>query len=110
TAASGVTGSAANCQRDGLAGGHHLRFHAPGRTGRVRVRYVPAAVVRLADIVGDVPGISMKGMSKDIPWPGSRCGWIEVYNAERDHNFRGYVHTIVVSKMLEVCSTTLPQV
>ena len=49
-------------------------------------------------------------MSKDIPWPGSRCGWIEVYNVERDPNFRGYVHTIVVSKMLEVCSTTLPQV
>jgi len=70
----------------------------------------PTKVVRLADIIGDVPGISMKGMSKDIPWPGSRCGWIEVYNAEHDANFRGYVHTIVVSKMLEVCSTTLPQV
>ena len=70
----------------------------------------PSKVVRLAEIIGDVPGISMKGMSKDIPWPGSRCGWIEVYNGERDPNFRGYVHTIVVSKMLEVCSTTLPQV
>jgi len=70
----------------------------------------PAAVVRLSQIIGDVPGISMKGMSKDIPWPGSRCGWIEVYNAARDANFQGYVHTIVVSKMLEVCSTTLPQV
>jgi alanine-synthesizing transaminase len=70
----------------------------------------PSKVVRLAEIIGDVPGISMKGMSKDIPWPGSRCGWIEVYNVERDQNFRGYVHTIVVSKMLEVCSTTLPQV
>lgn len=69
----------------------------------------PATVVPLAAVIGDVPGISMKGMSKDIPWPGSRCGWIEVYNAERDPNFRGYVHTIVVSKMLEVCSTTLPQ-
>lgn len=70
----------------------------------------PSAVVRLSQIIGDVPGISMKGMSKDIPWPGSRCGWIEIYNAARDANFRGYVHTIVVSKMLEVCSTTLPQV
>jgi aspartate/methionine/tyrosine aminotransferase len=70
----------------------------------------PSKVVRLADIVGDVPGISMKGVSKEIPWPGSRCGWIEVYNAERDPNFRGYVNTIVISKMLEVCSTTLPQV
>jgi aspartate/methionine/tyrosine aminotransferase len=70
----------------------------------------PSKIVRLADIIGDVPGISMKGVSKELPWPGSRCGWIEVYNADRDENFRGYVHTIVVSKMLEVCSTTLPQV
>jgi alanine-synthesizing transaminase len=70
----------------------------------------PSRIVRLSEIIGDVPGISMKGISKEIPWPGSRCGWIEVYNAEQDANFRGYVNTIVVSKMLEVCSTTLPQV
>ena len=70
----------------------------------------PQALVRLADIVGEVPAISMKGVSKELPWPGSRCGWIEVYNANRDDNFRGYVNTIVISKMLEVCSTTLPQV
>ncbi|MDG2304590.1 MAG: pyridoxal phosphate-dependent aminotransferase [Candidatus Binatia bacterium] len=67
-------------------------------------------IARLADIVGDVPAISMKGVSKELPWPGSRCGWIEVYNADRDENFRGYLNTIVISKMLEVCSTTLPQV
>jgi alanine-synthesizing transaminase len=66
--------------------------------------------VRLSDIVGDVPAISMKGVSKEIPWPGGRCGWIEVYNADKDENFRGWMHTILVSKMLEVCSTTLPQV
>jgi alanine-synthesizing transaminase len=70
----------------------------------------PSRIVRLSEIVGDVPAISMKGVSKEIPWPGSRCGWIEVYNADKDDNFRGYIHTIVVSKMLEVCSTTLPQV
>jgi aspartate/methionine/tyrosine aminotransferase len=52
----------------------------------------------------------MKGVSKEIPWPGSRCGWIEVYNSDRDANFRGYINTIVISKMLEVCSTTLPQI
>jgi alanine-synthesizing transaminase len=66
--------------------------------------------VRLSDIVGDVPAISMKGVSKEIPWPGGRCGWIEVYNADKDENFRGWIHTILVSKMLEVCSTTLPQI
>jgi alanine-synthesizing transaminase len=70
----------------------------------------PATRVRLSDIVGEVPAISMKGISKEIPWPGGRCGWIEVYNADKDENFRGYIHTIVVSKMLEVCSTTLPQI
>lgn len=70
----------------------------------------PSKIVRLSEIIGDVPGISMKGVSKEIPWPGSRCGWIEVYNADTDENFRGYINTIVVSKMLEVCSTTLPQV
>jgi alanine-synthesizing transaminase len=70
----------------------------------------PAKRVRLSDIVGDVPAISMKGVSKEIPWPGGRCGWIEVYNADKDENFRGWMHTILVSKMLEVCSTTLPQI
>jgi alanine-synthesizing transaminase len=66
--------------------------------------------VKLSDICGDVPSISMKGISKEIPWPGGRCGWIEVYNADKDENFRGWMHTILVSKMLEVCSTTLPQI
>jgi len=64
----------------------------------------------LHEIIGDVPGMSMKGISKDIPWPGSRCGWIEVYNAEKDENFKGFVEIILLTKMLEVCSTTLPQI
>lgn len=66
-------------------------------------------ITRLVDIIGDVPGISMKGISKEVPWPGGRCGWIEVYNSDKDDNFRAYIHSLVVSKMLEVCSTTLPQ-
>ncbi len=63
----------------------------------------------LYEIIGDVPGISMKGISKDIPWPGSRCGWIEVYNAEKDKAFYDYIRIILLAKMLEVCSTALPQ-
>ena len=63
----------------------------------------------LHEIIGDVPGISMKGISKDIPWPGSRCGWIEVYNADKDESFKGFIEIILLTKMLEVCSTTLPQ-
>ncbi len=69
-----------------------------------------AKMTYLHEIIGDVPGLSLKGISKDIPWPGSRCGWVEVYNAEKDKNFRDYVKMVLLAKMLEVCSTTLPQV
>ena len=51
----------------------------------------------------------MKGLSKEVPWPGARCGWIEVYNKNSDANFARYIKSIVDAKMLEVCSTTLPQ-
>jgi alanine-synthesizing transaminase len=63
----------------------------------------------LAAVIGEVPGISMKGISKELPWPGSRCGWIEVYNSQKDPQFAKYVESIVNAKMVEVCSTTLPQ-
>lgn len=63
----------------------------------------------ISDLIGDVPAISMKGISKEFPWPGSRCGWIEVYNADRDPAFARFVNTIFQQKMSEVCSTTLPQ-
>ena len=63
----------------------------------------------LADVLGDVPGLAMKGISKELPWPGSRCGWVEIYNAEKDPNFFRYVQSIINAKMVEVCSTTLPQ-
>ncbi|HER62484.1 MAG TPA: aminotransferase class I/II-fold pyridoxal phosphate-dependent enzyme, partial [Desulfobacteraceae bacterium] len=36
-------------------------------------------------------------------------GWLEIYNADRDADFRKYVDSIINAKMLEVCSTTLPQ-
>ncbi|MGE4345526.1 MAG: pyridoxal phosphate-dependent aminotransferase [Geoalkalibacter sp.] len=63
----------------------------------------------ISDLIGDVPCIAMKGISKELPWPGARCGWIEVYNADKDEVFRRYIQSIVDSKMVEVCSTTLPQ-
>jgi aspartate/methionine/tyrosine aminotransferase len=65
--------------------------------------------VPLSDIIGDVPGISMRGISKESPWPGARCGWIEVYNADKDEAFAKYINSILTQKMSEVCSTTLPQ-
>ena len=63
----------------------------------------------LSDVIGTVPGIAMKGISKEMPWPGSRCGWIEVYNADKDPMFAKYITSILNAKMVEVCSTTLPQ-
>ena len=65
--------------------------------------------ILLKDIIWDVPWIAMKWLSKEIPWPGSRCGWIEVYNQDKDEDFAKYINSIFFSKMLEVCSTTLPQ-
>ncbi len=66
--------------------------------------------VPLSDIIGDVPGISLKGISKEFPWPGSRCGWMEFYNADKDERFASYMAAILDQKMSEVCSTTLPQI
>ncbi|VBB47835.1 putative enzyme [uncultured Desulfatiglans sp.] len=63
----------------------------------------------LVDVIGNVPGLAMKGVSKELPWPGSRCGWIEVYNGNRDRDFAAYTRSILNAKMVEVCSTTLPQ-
>ncbi|MBU2884168.1 pyridoxal phosphate-dependent aminotransferase [Gilvimarinus agarilyticus] len=63
----------------------------------------------LAEVLGDVPGIAMKGISKDTPWPGSRCGWMEFYNRKVDEQFDQYCSTLENAKMVEVCSTTLPQ-
>lgn len=71
--------------------------------------YNGASSAPLSDVIGKVPGIAMKGISKEMPWPGSRCGWIEVYNADKDEMFAKYVNSIFNSKMVEVCSTTLPQ-
>lgn len=65
--------------------------------------------VPLSQLCGDVPGIAMKGLSKEIPWPGGRCGWVEFYNKEKDPVFARYAKSLVDAKMLEVCSTTLPQ-
>lgn len=65
--------------------------------------------LHLSEWIGDVPGIAMRGISKEYPWPGSRCGWIEILNKDRDDNFATYVESLFASKRLEVSSTTLPQ-
>ena len=71
--------------------------------------YKGSGMRKLASVIDGVPGIAMRGISKEFPWPGARCGWIEFYNRDKDKNFDRYARSIVDSKTLEVCSTTLPQ-
>lgn len=59
--------------------------------------------------VGDVPCLAMRGISKEYPWPGSRCGWVEVLNRGKDHVFDEYAESLLAAKRLEVSATTLPQ-
>jgi len=75
----------------------------------INIVYNGKKTVPIGDVIGDVPGIAMKGISKELPWPGARCGWMEVYNADKDPIFARFINTILHQKMSEVCSTTLPQ-
>lgn len=63
----------------------------------------------LAEVIDGVPGMALRSISKEIPWPGARCGWIEVYNQHNDENFTLYIQSVLNAKRLEVCSTNLPQ-
>lgn len=71
--------------------------------------YDGVAYKKLAQYIGDVPAIAMRGVSKEFPWPGGRCGWVEFYNRDKDADFDRYCKSLIDAKMLEVCSTTLPQ-
>jgi len=75
----------------------------------LNITYNGAKAYSLAEIIDDVPGISMKGISKEFPWPGSRCGWMEYYNRDKDNEFNRLCAAIDNAKMIEVCSTKLPQ-
>lgn len=65
--------------------------------------------LHMSEWIGEVPGISMRGISKEYPWPGSRCGWLEILNRRQDKNFSQYVESLLAAKRLEVSATTLPQ-
>ena len=75
----------------------------------INIIYNGQTTLPLSDLIDDVPALVMRGISKEMPWPGSRCGWIEVYNGHNDPMFEKYIQSILNAKMLEVCSTTLPQ-
>lgn len=55
------------------------------------------------------PLIVMKSMSKDIPWPGGRSGWLEFYNPGQDKNFAELEETIKQALRVQVGSTTMVQ-
>ncbi|MDZ7724045.1 MAG: pyridoxal phosphate-dependent aminotransferase [candidate division KSB1 bacterium] len=71
--------------------------------------YNNAETIHLSEVIGDVPGLALRGISKELPWPGGRCGWIEVFNQNNYPVFQRYIKSVVNAKMLEVCSTSLPQ-
>ncbi|MDR0516497.1 MAG: pyridoxal phosphate-dependent aminotransferase [Fibromonadaceae bacterium] len=75
-----------------------------------KIVYNGARSYALAEYIDDVPGIAMKGLSKELPWPGSRCGWMEYYNRDKDQEFAAFCSALDNAKMVEVCSTTLPQI
>ncbi|MCC6836810.1 MAG: pyridoxal phosphate-dependent aminotransferase [Cytophagales bacterium] len=75
----------------------------------INITYNGAKAYSLAEVIGDVPGISMKGISKELPWPGARCGWMEYYNRSKDADFNRFCQALDNAKMIEVCSTKLPQ-
>lgn len=71
--------------------------------------YSGAGMRKLASVIGETPAIAMRGISKEFPWPGARCGWIEIYNRDQDADFDRFARSLLETKMLEVCATTLPQ-
>ncbi len=62
-----------------------------------------------AVVDGRVPLIVMRGISKDIPWPGSRCGWIEFHNTKRNADFAAFAEGVKKRMLLEVGATSMPQ-
>lgn len=73
------------------------------------ITYNGHEAITLSEVIGDLPGISLKGISKEFPWPGSRCGWMEFYNKNASEEFNKLCTTLENAKMIEVCSTMLPQ-
>ncbi len=71
--------------------------------------YGGSKTLHLSEVIGSVPGMALRGISKEYPWPGSRCGWIEVFNQDKHPMFKEYIESLINAKRLEVCSTSLPQ-
>lgn len=75
----------------------------------INVTYNGAKAIALSEYIEEVPGIALCGLSKEVPWPGSRCGWAKFYNKEGNQEFNKLCTTLENAKMIEVSSTKLPQ-
>ncbi len=74
------------------------------------VNFSETGSIHLSEVIGDkVCGLALRSISKEFPWPGARCGWLEIFNRQNDPIFQRYIKSLLDAKMLEVCSTTLPQ-
>lgn len=76
----------------------------------LNIVYNDAVSYSLSEYIEDIPGIALKGISKEFPWPGARCGWAEYYNRKKDSEFDLLCQTLDNAKMIEVSSTKLPQI
>lgn len=75
-----------------------------------RMVYKDTVCPQLTEIAHNrVPLIIMRGVSKDVPWPGSRCGWLEFHNVHLSEEYKNYCESVKKRVMMEVCSVTLPQ-
>lgn len=74
------------------------------------INYSEHGSIHLSEVIGTkVVGMALRSISKEFPWPGGRSGWLEVFNSHNDPIFERYIKSLLDSKMLEVSSTTLPQ-
>lgn len=75
-----------------------------------RMVYGGRKFVHITAVAKDrAPLVVLRGTSKDVPWPGGRCGWMEFHNKHLDQGFNLYAESVAKRLMLEVCATSLPQ-
>lgn len=63
----------------------------------------------LNKVIKDTPCFILRGISKNVPWPGARCGWLEYYNQGKNNSVDALFNSILKLKSLEICSTFHPQ-
>jgi len=65
--------------------------------------------IHMSQWVQDVPPSPCAAISKEYPWPGARCGWVEILNRGKDENLPPSPIPYSRPSGLRCGSTTLPQ-